>query len=90
MPNSGEIMRIVIRLLIWIIVALLVYKVGLWAYEEYQPRLKSGPRSGRQEEIHDSDKVCKVIADTGQCVCRHRRTNDRLSLPYEECISRAR
>jgi hypothetical protein len=83
-------MRIVIRLLIWIIVARLAYKVGLWAFEEYQQRQQSGQRPVQQQEIHDSDKVCKVIADTGQCVCRHRKTNDRLSLPYEECVSRAR
>ena len=83
-------MRIVIRLLIWIIVALLAYKVGLWVFEEYQQRQQSGQRPVQQQEIPDSDKVCNVIADTGQCICRHRKTNERLALPYEECVSRAR
>lgn len=83
-------MRIVIRLLIWIIVALLAYKVAVWAFEKYQSRPRSGQHSGQQEVVPDSDKVCKVIADTGQCICRHRKTNDRLTLPYEECVSRAR
>lgn len=83
-------MRYVIHLLTWIIVALLAYKVAVWAFEEFQLRERFDQRSGQQEDIPDSDKICKMIADTGQCICRHRKTNDRLSLPYEECVSRAR
>ncbi len=83
-------MRILIRLLILIIVALLAYRVALWAFEEFQPRQKPRQQSNQQKEVPDVDKVCKVIADTGQCVCRHRNTNERLSLPYDECVSRAR
>jgi len=83
-------MRIIIRLLIWIIVALLAYKVALWAYEEFQLRQPSTKQSTQQKEVLDTDKMCKKIADTGQCICRHRKTNERLPVPYNECVSRAR
>lgn len=83
-------MRFIIRLLTWIIIALLAYKVALWAFEEFQSRQQFTKQSTQKKEVLDTDKVCKVIADTGQCVCRHRKTNDRLALPYDECVSRAR
>jgi hypothetical protein len=69
---------------IWIIAAVLAYKAAMWAYQGY----KAGEKA-QQQQILDIDKLCSVTADTGQCVCRHRQTNQRLSIPYEECISRA-
>jgi hypothetical protein len=69
---------------IWIIAAVLAYKAAMWAYQGYQAGEKA-----QQQQILDIDKLCSVTADTGQCVCRHRQTNQRLSVPYEECVSRA-
>jgi hypothetical protein len=40
--------------------------------------------------VLDVDKDCKVVPDTGQCFCRHRWTNERLSTPYNECVALAR
>ena len=68
----------------WIIVAVLVYKAAMWAYQGYQ----AGGQV-QQQQVLDVDKICSVTADTGQCVCRHRQTNQRLSIHYEECVSRA-
>ena len=41
-------------------------------------------------EVLDIDKQCRVFADSGQCVCRHWRTDERLSVPYDECVRLAR
>ena len=41
-------------------------------------------------EVLDIDKECRVTPDTGQCFCRHRWTNERLSVPYRECVALAR
>ena len=68
----------------WIIVAVLAYKAAMWAYQGYQ----AGGQV-QQQEVLDVDKICNVTADTGQCVCRHRQTNQIISIPYEECRSRA-
>jgi hypothetical protein len=69
---------------IWIIAAVLAYKAAMWAYQGY----KTGDQA-QQQKVLDIDKLCIVTADTGQCVCRHRKTNQRISVPYEECVSRA-
>ena len=68
----------------WIIVAVLAYKAAMWAYQGYQ----AGGQV-QQQEVLVVDKICNVTADTGQCVCRHRRTNRIISIPYEECLSQA-
>ena len=68
----------------WIIVVVLAYKAAMWAYQGYQ----AGGQV-QQQKVLDVDKICNVTADTGQCVCRHRQTNQRLSIPYEECRSQA-
>ena len=77
-------MRKLISLALWIIAAVLAYKAAMWAYQGYQ----AGGQV-QQQEVIDADKICSVTADTGQCVCRHRQTMQRLSIPYEECRSRA-
>lgn len=74
----------VISWVMWIIVAVLAYKAAMWAYQGYQ----AGGQV-QQQEVLDVDKICNVTPDTGQCVCRHRKTNHTISIPYEECRSRA-
>jgi len=69
-----------------IIVLALVAKAGLWAYENY----RADNRGQQQQEVLDIDKECLLDADTGFCVCRHRWTNERLDVPHEECMERAR
>ena len=76
-----------ISLALWIIAAVLVYKAAMWAYQAYQAYQAGG--QVQQQQVLDVDKICNVTADTGQCVCRHRRTEESLSIPYEECRSRA-
>ena len=61
------------------------YKTALWVYQGY----KAGEQPQQQEELLDVDKICRVIPDTGQCVCRHRETDQRLFIPYNECVTRA-
>lgn len=62
-------------------------KVVLWAYENYRPDDRREPQ---QQEVLDVDKRCLADVDTGFCLCRHRRTNERLDVPREECMERAR
>ena len=73
-----------ISLALWIIAAVLAYKAAMWAYQGYQ-----ADGQVQQQQVLDVDKICNVTADTGQCACRHRKTNQRLSIPYEECRSLA-
>ena len=78
------------KLLIWIVriaVLLLLARVVFWAWEQYQ----AGGADGPTVEISEFDKVCRITnPDFGSCVCLHRQTNERLDLPYEECVKRAR
>ena len=78
-------MRKAIYWALWIIVAAFTYKAALWVYQGY----KAGEQPQQQEELLDVDKICRVIPDTGQCVCRHRETDQRLFIPYDECVTRA-
>jgi len=68
-----------------VIAILLTIKLALWAYQNYWP----GDQGHQQQEVFDIDKLCKMDADTGLCMCRHRRTNERLTIPHEECVSLA-
>jgi hypothetical protein len=70
-----------------IMVLAIAVKVALWAYENYRP---DGRLQQQRQEVLDVDKRCLADVDTGFCVCRHRRTNERLDLPHEECLQRAR
>lgn len=69
-----------------IVVLVLAMKLAWWAYQTYRP----GAPADRLPEVPDVDKECHVIPDTGQCICRHRWTNERLSVPYRECVALAR
>ena len=82
----GTVVKKGIFLAFWIIAAALMYKPVLRAYHDYT----ASDQGQEQLEVLDIDKRCRVYADTGQCLCRHRRTNERLSLPREECVSLAR
>jgi hypothetical protein len=74
-----------VYLALWIIAAALLYKPALRAYQEF----RAGEKGQEQQDVLDIDKLCRVYADTGQCLCRHRRTHQRLSIGYEECVSLA-
>ncbi len=58
-----------------------------WAWQAYT---SSGRTTAASGEVLDIDKQCNVIADTGQCLCRHARTGERLQVPYDECVVLAR
>jgi len=79
-----EIVRILISWVIRIIVLAVAIKLGLWIYQEYRQSNQT-----QQVEVSDIDKLCVLDSDSGQCICRHRRTQEWLSIPYEECVSRA-
>ena len=78
--------RTAILWLIRIIVLLLAIKFAWWLYQNYWPQQDT---AAQQQEVPDIDKLCKVVPDTGQCFCRHRWTNERLQVPYRECVSLA-
>lgn len=78
-------MKRVIRWVMWVITAVVVYKAALWSYDIYRER----SRTHAQQEIAEIDKLCRMDADTGRCICRHKRTGEHLKLSYEECKSRA-
>jgi hypothetical protein len=69
-----------------IVVLVLAIKLAWWAYQTYRP----DPPAARPPEVPDVDMECRIIPDTGQCFCRHRWTNQRLSVPYRECVDLAR
>ncbi|MFB3079974.1 MAG: hypothetical protein ACE1Y4_18420, partial [Lysobacterales bacterium] len=69
----------------WIIAAVLTYKLALWAYQGYQ----ESKQEHQQQEVLEFYKVCWIDADTRRCMCRHRQTKQRISMAYDECVSRA-
>lgn len=78
-------MKKVIRWIMWAVTAIIVYNAGLWSYDFYMAR----NRAATEQEIVEIDKECILDADTGRCICRHKRTGQHLKLSYEECKSRA-
>jgi hypothetical protein len=58
-----------------------------WAWQTFSG---SGRGAAAPAEVLDIDKQCRVFADSGQCVCRHKRTEEHLSVPYDECVTLAR
>jgi len=68
------------------LIAIVAVTVAL-AWWAYQGITMDDPVS-RQETVTDADIVCMQVADTGQCMCRHRDTNDLLDVGYDECVSR--
>lgn len=79
-------MRKLVRTLGLVILIIILSKVVLWAWGEFL----AGRQSGSQQQTLDIDKDCRMDADTGSCICRHRRTGERLSIPYDECVSLVR
>ena len=76
------------KLFVWIVriaVLVLIVKVVLWSWEQYQ----LGSIEEAPQQVSDFDKVCDITnADTGSCVCTHRQTGERLKVSYEECVGR--
>lgn len=73
----------------WVIRLLLLalaIKFVLWAYTLHV----ADDQPEQPQEVPDIDKECRVVPDTGQCLCRHRWTNERLLVPYRECVALAR
>jgi len=68
-----------------LVILAVVIKVLLWVWQAYEAR-GSG---GEPQQVLDVDKVCSIVADTGQCFCHHRSTQQRLSIPYRECMALA-
>lgn len=58
-----------------------------WAWQAFSGGGRSAAASG---QVLDIDKQCRVAADTGQCLCRHARTGERLQVPYDECVALSR
>lgn len=79
-------MKNLLNIIAWFIVFALAAKGIMWAYEEFG----GGGRTASGAEVVDIDKDCRQDADSGQCICRHRRTGERLKIDYGECVSRAR
>lgn len=79
-------MRKWIYLALQIIAVVLTIKLVLWAYQNF----RTGDQGQQQPEVLELDIICRTDADSGRCICRHRRTNDRIPLSYEECASRSR
>lgn len=78
------------KLFVWIVriaVLAVLVKIVLWSWDQYQ----GGGKEASAGEVTDWDKVCRITnPDYGSCVCLHRYTNQRLEVPYEECVQRAR
>lgn len=77
-------MRKALNLVSLLVIVLVTFKLTMWAYHgltETEPQLS-------KQEIMDADTVCMQVADTGQCMCRHRDTNDLLDVGYDECVRR--
>jgi cytoskeletal protein RodZ len=73
------------------LLSLLVLAALAWAaWWAWQTFTAADRAPATPTEVLDIDKQCRVFADSGQCMCRHRRTDERLSVPYEECVALAR
>ena len=79
-------MKNLLNIIAWIIVFFLVYKGLMWAYGEFG----GGKHSASQQQVLDIDKDCRMDADSGSCICRHRQTGERLKIEYNECVSLVR
>ena len=80
-------MQKAIRFVGWLVAAFLAYQAGTWGYEVFKDYRAGGEE---QRQVLDMDKMCWMEADTQQCYCRHRQTNERLDVPYRECVERVR
>ena len=78
------------KVFLWIvrvIVLLLIIKVIAWSLQEF----RRGGKEGALDEVLDVDRECRIInPDLGSCRCVHRNTRERLAVPYDECVIRAR
>jgi hypothetical protein len=67
-----------------ILIVVVTVNLALWAYRG----LTKDDTVLKQETVMDADIVCLKVADTGQCMCRHRETNQRIDVGYSDCVSR--
>ena len=56
-----------------------------WGWQAFSSTGRTPPA-----KVLDIDKQCRVFADSGQCICHHRQTEQPLSVPYDECVVLAR
>lgn len=79
-------MRKIIRFMTLLFIVISLGGVALWSLD----RFRAGSPKETRQQVLDIDKECRMNADTGSCVCRHRRTGERLSIPYRECVNLVR
>ena len=81
MKSVSVAVRKLFSLALLVIGVALLYKAAMWSYDSYRDD-SPGPT---QQEILDVNKDCRMNADTGSCICRHKQTRARLDVSYEEC-----
>jgi hypothetical protein len=79
-------MKNLLKLIGWLIALAILAKAGLWAWDNFTNDSRPAPR----QQVLDIDKDCRMDADSGSCICRHRQTGERLKIDYSECVSLAR
>lgn len=80
-------MKKVMTWVVRIVVLILLVKLVMWSWDQYQ----HGGEPQHVDNVNEMDKVCRITnPDYGSCVCLHRRTNEKLDIPYKECMTRAR
>ncbi|MBT8052750.1 MAG: hypothetical protein HKN57_01445 [Xanthomonadales bacterium] len=79
-------MRKAVNLLTLLVIVVVTVKLAMWAYQG----LTGGEQQLNRQEVLEVDIVCMQVPDTGQCMCRHRDTNEAIGLSYEQCVARAR
>lgn len=80
-------MNKVLTWIVRIIVLVIIVKVVIWSWEQYQ----SGGSGSSGEQVPEWNRVCRITnPDLGSCVCTNKDTNERLSVPYDECVKEAR
>jgi len=79
-------MRKLVSGLFQILVLAAVVWGAWWAWQNFS----GAGRTSAAADVLDIDKQCRVFADSGQCICHHRQTEQPLSVPYDECVALAR
>jgi hypothetical protein len=79
-------MRNAIRGLFQLLVLAALAWGAWWGWQAWD----GAQRPAAPARVLDIDKACRLDADSGQCICRHERTGERLSVPYDECRRLAR
>lgn len=56
--------------------------------QAYQQQRKAEQQRQQQKKL-DQNTLCAMNTDTNKCVCIHRQTGQKISIPHNECVSRA-